>query len=126
MGWRGGVVVIGWLLVTTSFVRAQGKGVGALPPRPQLSPYLNQLRGINPAVNYYFGLAAQTERRAVQLERPVSARQAASPSAAPAFDGQALDPRITGHGVQFMNYAPYFNLGGTVAAASAVRGSQKP
>src|SRR4029077_3405965 len=32
--------------------------------RPTLSPYLNMLRGGNPAANYYLGVVPEVERRA--------------------------------------------------------------
>jgi hypothetical protein len=43
-----------------------GGGFGAGNPygRPQLSPYLNLLRGGNPAANYYLGVVPERERRA--------------------------------------------------------------
>jgi hypothetical protein len=42
-----------------------GGGFGAGNPygRPQLSPYLNLLRGGNPAANYYLGVIPERERR---------------------------------------------------------------
>jgi hypothetical protein len=92
-----------------------------LPPRPtspyarpQLSPYLNLLRGGSPSANYYLGVVPERDRRqfertfgtAVQdLERRVEAP--------PAVADEELVPRLpsTGHPAYFMTYSTYFNLG---------------
>src|SRR5713226_9128309 len=41
-----------------------GFGAGNPYGRPQLSPYLNLLRGGSPAANYYLGVVPERERRA--------------------------------------------------------------
>jgi hypothetical protein len=79
----------------------------SLIPAPPLSPYLNQLRGVNPAVNYYFGKAAQSERHPVHLGRPTPTF---TDDRVPREITQPWNPESTGHPVQFMNAGPYFHL----------------
>lgn len=80
---------------------------------PRLSPYLNLLRGGNPAANYYMGVVPEVERRANarmfstqirDLERRVEGVE----------EERDLFPRLseTGHPAGFMSYSPYFNVGG--------------
>jgi hypothetical protein len=100
---------------------AQGQRPTATPtPRLPLSPYLNQLRGLNPAVNYFFGVAGQTQRRPVELGRPV-ATTADHATYRPFMPDTSWDPTITGHGVQFLNCAPYFSLGHPMGTKGNVR-----
>jgi hypothetical protein len=82
-------------------------------PGPNLSPYLNLLRGGNPAANYYLGVVPEVERRnnaaafragiqdlALRVENP------------PAEQDQVFTslPQ-TGHPVQFFNFSTYFGSG---------------
>jgi hypothetical protein len=77
-----------------------------------LSPYLNLLRGGNPAANYYLGVVPDRYQRAYdvqvqtqlyQLERQVTTNADLLEEGAPSL-------RSTGHPAQFMNYGPYYNL----------------
>jgi hypothetical protein len=50
----------------TAFAQAPPFAAGYQPynrPQPQLSPYLNLLRGGDPAANYYLGVVPERERR---------------------------------------------------------------
>lgn len=102
--------VIAILLGTVTHAVAEG-----IPEsRPPLSPYLNQLRGMNPAVNYYFGKAAERRQTSqpVKLGAPVGDGRP-MPFSPP--DGGPIANNATGHAVQFMNMTPFFNF---VPAAS--------
>src|SRR5438874_5511852 len=76
-------------------------------PGPDLSPYLNLLRGGNRAANYYLGVVPEVERRnnaaafsagISDLSRRLDLTQEAL--------GEELFPTLpqTGHPVQFFNY----------------------
>jgi hypothetical protein len=82
-------------------------------PGPNLSPYLNLLRGGNPAANYYLGVVPEVERRnnaaafragiqdlSRQIENPLGENE-------PLFSGLPQ----TGHPVQFFNFSTYFGTG---------------
>jgi hypothetical protein len=101
-----------------------------VPPRVSpyanggISPYVNLLRGGNPAINYY-GLVLpeiQAQNSIQQLQTEV-ARQQATVVAPPT--NQALSD--TGHTTRFMQYTQYFNTtannhqqpGGTATPATA-------
>jgi hypothetical protein len=43
-------------------------GGGTYNPPPPISPYLNMLRGNNPAVNYYLGVRPEFQLRALQQQ----------------------------------------------------------
>lgn len=81
------------------FPNAPGGGFGNPLPRPIVSPYLNILRGGDPAINYYglvrpqiaFGKAFQT------LGNEVST-----------LESQAGQPSQTGNRSSFMNHSRYF------------------
>jgi hypothetical protein len=100
-------------------VRAQGY----VPPRVSpfgnggISPYLNLLRGGNPAVNYYGLVRPEIQARtSIQQLQTEVARQQASTVAPPT--NQALID--TGHPPRFMQYNQYFN---TTAAPRPQAGS---
>lgn len=89
---------------------------GYNPTGPRLSPYLNMIRGGNPAANYFLGVVPEIERRRFESQaiagfQYLEQRQAAT--AAPAGGEDNLFPTLsqTGHPVQFMNTAPYYNMG---------------
>ena len=81
--------------------------------RPTLSPYLNLLRGGDPAANYYLGVWPEFERRYQQSRSPLAV-ESARPE--PTLDDRAelelrekmLPP--TGHPTGFMIYNAYYNL----------------
>jgi len=87
-------------------------------PGPSLSPYLNLLRGGNPAANYYLGVIPEIERR----------NNAAAFSAGILDLSQRIDNPVggtdqlfanlpqTGHPVQFFNFSTYFGSGGPLGA----------
>jgi hypothetical protein len=77
-----------------------------------VSPYLNLLRGTNPAVNYYLGVRSEVERRsALQLQLLGQERTTQE------FDklSDELYQKLpgTGHPAAFMNYGGYYSFGGT-------------
>jgi hypothetical protein len=121
------------LLATPRLASAQfgpgagyGAGYGPRAPavnplgRPGLSPYLNLLRGGNPAANYYMGVVPEAERRynARQFSSAIAdleQRTATPPTAEGVFE-EELPPKglpPTGHAATFLNASPYF--GGTGA-----------
>ncbi len=100
--------------------------------RPQLSPYLNLLRGGNPAANYYLGVVPERDRRRNERALGVAVQDLERRAETPALPEEDLVPRLpsTGHPAYFMNYSSYFNLGTgsfpNVGAApqSAIRGGR--
>src|SRR5262245_39849947 len=85
--------------------------------QPRLSPYLNLLRGGNPAANYYMGVVPEIERRRFESQAIAGFQYLEQPTATPPAAGggseDELFPRLsqTGHPVQYMNAAPYYNMG---------------
>lgn len=84
-------------------------------PGPSLSPYLNLLRGGNPAANYYLGVVPEVERRnnAAAFSAGIydlSRRLDLGPDL---VGEEPLFPTLpqTGHAVQFFNYGGYFGGG---------------
>jgi hypothetical protein len=86
------------------------------PQTPRLSPYLNLLRGGDPAANYFLGVVPERQQRVLnsQLESAIDTldRRTAAGAEVVIDDvrPKALPP--TGHPVRFLNASPYF-LGGT-------------
>ena len=89
--------------------------------RPTISPYLNLLRGGNPAVNYYLGVVPEVERRAedyrvnqeiLYLQR----RRTATP------ETEEFLPTLaeTGHPAGFMTLAPYYTFGNAFTAGGSL------
>lgn len=82
--------------------------------QPQLSPYLNFLRGGDPAANYYLGVVPEFQRRQDRVllgsniagleERYSEVEDELRP-------GEALMPRLpaTGHATVFNNTGSYFS-----------------
>jgi hypothetical protein len=123
--WITGASVV-LLVLGAGQVAAQGFYSGGYTPfqppvfspgaRPGLSPYLNLLRGGNPAANYYLGVLPELDRRAndvqfrsalLNLDRRVTLNTLAE-------EGDLLRDRplpSTGHAVGFMTYGTYYNLG---------------
>src|SRR4051812_37187076 len=102
-----------YLLTIAVLLAAQGAAQAQvmIPPRsgpfqrqaPALSPYLNLVRGGNPAVNYYLGVLTEFDRRS--FEAQVLAQPELVFQQAPA-DPEDLIPRLTqtGHNVAFQYY----------------------
>lgn len=91
--------------------------------RPQLSPYLNLLRGGSPAANYYLGVVPERDRRRNERALGAAVQDLERRTEAPAQPDEELVPRLpsTGHPAYFMNYSSYFNLGtGSLPNAGAV------
>src|SRR5215831_20604771 len=74
-------------------------------PGPNLSPYLNLLRGGNPAANYYLGVVPEIERRSNAAAFSAGIQDLARRIEAPPSElsGEELFPTLpqTGHPVQF-------------------------
>jgi hypothetical protein len=87
--------------------------VGAPYSRPALSPYLNLLRGGNPAANYYMGVLTEYDRRYQQSRIGLPND---TPILEPTLDDRAdldvPDRRLppTGHPAGFLLHQGYFNL----------------
>lgn len=84
--------------------------------RPGLSPYLNLLRGGNPAANYYLGVLPERDRRAVGLEVGAQLQELSQRTDALAAPESGLgvvrELPITGHPTYSLNYFGYYNFGG--------------
>jgi hypothetical protein len=87
-------------------------GAGYTNPygRPQLSPYLNLLRGGDPAANYYAGVLPEIQRRSLNaqfgaaindIDRRFYAQQPG--------DELGEVTTTTGHATAFMNTSSYFS-----------------
>jgi len=83
------------------------QGVGAAPPGPTVSPYINLLRaGNSPAANYY-GLVRpqlQTNAGLQSLQQQFLSAQGRPPGGPDLSD----DMLVTGHAAVFMNLGGYF------------------
>lgn len=89
------------------------------PPRQPLSPYLNLLRGGNPAVNYYLGVLPELQRRMPRADLFAPAEATARRrGGSDDLDDTLPSLPETGHAVRFLNYGPFYNLGGSAPAAS--------
>ena len=105
------------MLVTASSVSAQGTYTRPMTSpngAPAVSPYLNLVRGGNPAVNYY-GLV----RPQMDSQRAVQQLQSGTAIPAPSLPMDAMP--TSGHPVQFMNFSHYFNnnVGGGLSGRGA-------
>ena len=76
--------------------------------RPQLSPYLNLLRGGDPAANYYLGVVPERERRRndAVFQREIADLDQRTQSTTPGEDFVPL--RSTGHATAYGNTGTYF------------------
>ncbi len=119
-------LLLGSLVLLVSFpsMRAAGQGIQSGPPinpqlRPPISPYLNLLRGGNPAVNYY-GLVRPQQDVQSSLQH---LQQQATGAYSYTTTGEAVT--ITGHPTRFMNYSHYYyyNLAGGGSATTRPAGS---
>ncbi len=79
-------------------------------PRPALSPYLNLLRGGNPAANYYLGVLPEFDRRNFEARMSAQPGLPTTPAAAP--DREEFFPTLpqTGHATGFGVYSPYYSF----------------
>jgi hypothetical protein len=82
-------------------------------PGPNLSPYLNLLRGGSPAANYYLGVVPEVERRSNAAAFRAGIQDLARSIENPLGESEQLFPSLpqTGHPVQFFNYSTYFGTG---------------
>lgn len=83
--------------------------------RPGLSPYLNMLRGGDPAANYYLGVLPEINRRQNAVQFGSALRELEDDLAAPApADEEGLLPQFsqTGHPTAFNNLGGYFGNSG--------------
>lgn len=74
---------------------------------PILSPYLNMLRGGDPATNYYLGVVPERYQRGQNAQMRGAIQQLDQ-----RLNTDGIEPSLgtTGHVATFMNYAPYYNL----------------
>ena len=82
-------------------------------PRPALSPYLNLLRGGDPASNYFMGVLPNQDLRALQARPPYMVEASRlDPSIDVPLDPDLRDKQLppTGHPSGFLIYNAYFNL----------------
>src|SRR5262249_10821609 len=85
--------------------------------RPALSPYLNLLRGTNPAANYYLGVVSEFDRRATKTLygnaiQNLAQRQLDTSVPAEIELEVATGLPATGHPAYFNNLGSYFPVGG--------------
>lgn len=114
------ILIPGWAMGQTNYYRP---GYGPYS-RPPVSPYLNLLRGGNPAVNYYLGVLPEFQRQAAnqqfrsdirELDRKVGEL---SEEELPTLPG-------TGHPAQFGNYGPYYQFGPATPPRAAPSSSSR-
>jgi hypothetical protein len=122
----GAAACVAFWVTSGGWVRAQGLGPNDqynfrpydVYSRPYLSPYLNLLRGGDPAANYYLGVLPEMQRRAFlnrYLEDFQYLYQRTNQNRDLLEDQLFREPLIrtlppTGHPTGFMNYGTYFNL----------------
>jgi hypothetical protein len=95
-------------------------------PRPPVSPYLNMLRGGNPAINYYGVVRpqAQTAQALQQLQNQQLVLPTVRANVPLTDDDLTLGVPTTGHPVQFMNYGQFFpQPGNRTGAGAMIRGN---
>jgi hypothetical protein len=89
--------------------------IGAPYSRPALSPYLNLLRGGDPAANYYLGVLTEYDRR-YQLTKPLVVTEPLRLDPYPTVDDRSdVDTQFrqlppTGHQAGFMIYNSYYRM----------------
>jgi hypothetical protein len=120
-----GIAALGVFLATAGGAWAQGYYPGApgvypgyqrpnfgAAPTPALSPYLNLLRGGDPAANYYLGVLPELDRRAnaIQFQSSINTiQQRLGLETTP--EGILSIPRETGHPSYFLTYGSYYTFG---------------
>ncbi len=115
-------VALGLFVVGTGRSAAQQPYPNYLSPlptspyaRPQLSPYLNLLRGGSPSANYYLGVVPERDRRRFERNFGTAVQDLTRRVETPAQPGEELVRPLpsTGHPTYFLNYSTYYNLGGS-------------
>lgn len=79
--------------------------------RPALSPYLDLVRGGNPAINYYLGTLPEMDRRALAAQQ-LSTPQGPQQTQAYTPDQEDFVPALpqTGHAAGFQTYGGYYSF----------------
>jgi hypothetical protein len=123
-----------WLSAGSAQAQAYGRsgygGGGNYNPygRQQLSPYLNLLRGGDPAANYYTGVLPAFQQRAVNAQYGSAIVDLDRRVYGPTGEGDIGDlTSTTGHPTAFLNTSSYFGAlnaprVGPVAAGGGRRG----
>jgi hypothetical protein len=79
---------------------------------PRLSPYLNLLRGGDPAANYFLGVVPERQQRVLnsQFESAIGTldRRTAAGAETVIDDVRPRGLPPTGHSVRFLNASPYY------------------
>jgi hypothetical protein len=96
---------------------------------PRISPYLNLLRGGNPAMNYYLGVIPDVESRAnaVRINQALTDLDRRASTPVVSQDVESLVPTLaeTGHPTAFMTLSPYFGTGTQgIGAGGTAAGAQ--
>lgn len=126
-----GVALVGITLAFTAVeADAQTFGQPYSPrARPGLSPYLNLLRGGNPAANYYMGVVPEVNQRAINRQFGTAIQDLERESILstnPELEDLLPELPVTGHGAGFMNFAPYYNFGGPAARGGSATYRPQP
>jgi hypothetical protein len=81
-------------------------------PRPALSPYLDLVRGGNPAINYYLGTLPEQDRRAFQANPPTLTipPEMFGPQAPTNFSDILPTLPQTGHATGFLMHGNFYNF----------------
>ncbi|HXG10885.1 MAG TPA: hypothetical protein VNK04_14090 [Gemmataceae bacterium] len=119
---RAGLILVGLLALLTMARPAAAQPYPTYYPRPlvspyqrpTLSPYLNLLRGGNVAANYYLGVIPDIRQRALnaQYSSALLDLERRTERVEPTTDELLPPLPSTGHPTYFLNYGPYYNLGG--------------
>jgi hypothetical protein len=123
---RRPLLTLGVLLALVPAAGAQppyteyNRSLPGFAPRPALSPYLNMLRGGNPAANYYLGVLPEQNYRAFQNALPQTIANDLSRLPAPQdrLSADDLLPSLpaTGHMTGFQFYGAYYSSAGAPRA----------
>src|SRR5262245_47566303 len=111
---RWPMVLLGLLVVSAGSASAQSPRPvygGSSMNRPGLSPYLNLIRGGDPAANYYLGVIPEQQRRFNAYQTRSALQDLEARTARPTEDANdALTKPLnqTGHAVGFGNQLGYF------------------
>ena len=97
------------------YTRSPGANPGG---GPRLSPYLNLLRGGNPAANYYLGVVPEIDRRRYEAISQAQIQGLQLSTAVPPINPEDTDlafaTSITGHPAVFNNTTGYFGGAGAL------------
>jgi hypothetical protein len=101
-----------WLAAGSAHAQYYGRsgyGAGYYGGRPQLSPYLNLLRGGDPAANYYAGVLPAFQQRAVNAQYGSAIVDLDRRVYGPDGEGDIGElTNTTGHPTAFLNTSSYF------------------